>query len=155
MNKVFISSKDQAVSHVNALRTSQGFRRKFDFRRQFTIKAGKQGADQIPLPSEGPYEQEGYNIVYTVQSNGTAPAFIRFKSQADGQGQSNDVLPLRSISTPGAVISGQPGIRYGMRPFWHFSESNDELTIEWDGTQLTEDITVDFVATGWLYIGLR
>ena len=144
----------QARAHVDALKTAQRFRRRIDFRRRFVINPGTTGTDEIPLPTDGAFESEGYNIEYTTQSDTTAPAFIRFKSQSDGQGQSNDYLPLRSISTPGAIVAGSPGIRYGFRQFWHFYERSDKLTIEWDGTQLTQAITVDLVMTGWLYTGL-
>ena len=147
---------DEARAMVASLKTSQRLRRRFDFRRQFVITAGAYGTDEVPLPTEGAFESEGYNIEYTTQADGTAPVYIRMKSQSDGQGQSNDYLPIRSISTPGAVVAGSPGIRYGMRPFWHFYEKSDKLTIEFDGTQMTagQTITVNIVFTGWLYTGL-
>ncbi len=154
MRALQILNVQQAKEHVSKMQTSQRFARRFDFFRLFTIQPGTTGTDEIPLPTEGAFESEGYNIEYSTQPDGTADAGLRFKSQSDGQGQSNDFLPLRSISTPGAIVTGNPGIRYGMRPFWHFYERSDKLTIEWDGTRLTSAITVKIVFTGWLYTGL-
>lgn len=149
-----IDTMEKARALVQSMKQTQLFRRQFDFTRQFTIVAGQKGADEVPLPTEGSYEQIGYNIEHTTQSDGSAPAKIRFKSQGDGQGQSNDFLPLRSISTPGAIVAGTPGVRYGYRPFWRFFERADRLTIEWDGSALSTDITVQIVFTGYLYTGL-
>lgn len=154
MNKIFTSAPE-AAEYCRKLLAGQRHQRQYDFVRRIVIRAGVAGSDEVNLPSEGAFEQLGYNIEYTAQTGpgvaGTAPAFLRFKSQSDGQGQSNDLLPLRCISTPGAIVAGIPGVRYGYRQFWHFYAKDDRLSIEWDGRQLVEDIAVEIVFTGYVY----
>jgi len=136
---------------VNQLRESQRVRRRFDFVREFTVKHGVADSEAIPMPSEGPFEQVGYNIAHTLQTNGKAPYKLRFRSQADNANQSNDFLPAALIATPGA-----PGVpRYGHREFWHFYPANDTLSIDWDGRELTEDVKVSIAFTGWIYPGAK
>lgn len=150
MNKIFTTAAE-AANYCRQLMEGQKRQRQFDFVRRITIQHGVASTDEVNLPSEGAFEQVGYNIQYTTQQDGTAPFFVRFKSQGDGQGQSNDLLPIQAIATPGAVIAGQTAPRYGFRPFWHFYPKDDRLTIEWDGRQLVEDIVMDIVFTGYVY----
>lgn len=136
---------------VNNLRESQKVRRRFDFVREFTVKAGVSDSSAIAMPSEGPFEQIGYNISHSLQADGKAPYKLRFRSQADNSNQSNDFIPAALIATPGAV--GSP--RYGHREFWHFYPANDTLSIDWDGRALSQDITVSIAFTGWIYPGAK
>lgn len=150
MNKMLLS-KEEAVKYCNQLSEGQKRQRQYDFVRRITIKAGIASQDEVNLPTEGAFEQIGYNIMHTVQADGTAPVFIRMASQSDGQGQSNDLIPIQLIATPGALIPGEQSIRYGYRPFWHFYPKDDRLTIEWDGKALAEDIQVDIIFLGYVY----
>lgn len=136
---------------VSEMRESQKYRRRFDFVREFTVIAGKADSEAIALPSEGPFEQIAYNITHGVQGDGTAPVKLRFRSQADNSNQSNDMIPIQLIATPGAPNTP----RYGAREFWHFYPANDTLSIDWDGRALTTDIKVSIAFSGWLYPGSK
>lgn len=140
-----------AQETINSLKESQKYRRRFDFVREFTVAPGVADTEAIALPSEGPFEQIGYNIVHAVQANGKAPIKLRFRSQADNSNQSNDYLPIALIATPGAANTP----RYGFREFWHLYPANDTLSIDWDGRDVTEPLKVSIVFSGWLYPGSK
>lgn len=149
-----MATPQDAQNQVNALKKSQKYRKRFDFVREFVIKAGKADSEAISMPSEGPFEQAGYNIIHSLQLNGKAPYKLRFRSAADNASQSNDFIPAALIATPGAPAFA----RYGYREFWHLYSANDTLTIDWDGRAMPEDqgdITVAIVFTGWLYPGSK
>ena len=98
----------QITQKVNELKQTQGFEKTFDFTREFVAKAGTADTFAIPLPTEGPYHQKGYNIMFTKNSSMTrggntesiCAVKIRFRSQADNAAQSNDYIPIQLISTP-------------------------------------------------------
>ena len=149
-----MNPQEAAQNQVNALKESQKYRKRFDFVREFVVKPGKSDSEAISMPSEGPFEQAGYNIMHTVQQNGKANYKLKFRSAADNASQSNDFIPAALIATPGAAAFA----RYGYREFWHMYNANDTLSIDWDGRGMAEDqgdITVSIVFTGWLYPGSK
>lgn len=126
----------QILQKVKELFQTQRFEKTFDFSREFVAKAGTADTFAIPLPTEGPYHQKGYNIMFTKNSTltrgGVAKKIcavkIRFRSQADNNAQSNDFIPAQLISTPG----GEDSSRYGSRPFSHMYPAGDVILIDYD-----------------------
>lgn len=122
---------------VNAAAQTQRYEKPFDLVRSFVAKANTADTVTIPLTNEGPFIQESINIAYTKNSSttpsgGTASprcfTRLKFKSQAAGNAQSSDFVPVQLISTPGA--EGSP--RYGARPFGYYFPKADALIIEYD-----------------------
>jgi len=140
-----------AAEMRNNLSAAQKYRRQYDFTRRFTCLAGQAGTAEIPMPSEGDFEVMGYNIEYQVEDGGAETIFIRMRQQDGGRAWSNDYLPVRSIATPGAIVPGQPGIRYGMRHFVSYVPKNDVLSIDWDNRNGAEDLEVQITFTGFIY----
>jgi hypothetical protein len=150
MNRIFTTAQE-AINYCKQLAEGQKHQKQYDFTRRIVIQAGVANTDEVNLPSEGAFESMGYNIEYTTQADGRAPIFLRFRSASDGQGQSNDLLPIASIATPGATIPGLQAIRYGYRQFWHFYPKDDRLSIDWDGRALSEDCIVNITFVGYVY----
>lgn len=130
----------EITKKVNDARETQKYEKTFDLVRSFVAEAGKADSFTIPLTNEGPFIQESYNIRFsqnsTVQTNPDDPTTkknfcgtkLKFKSQAAGNAQSSDFVPVQLISTPGS--DEQP--RYGARPFFYFYAKGDALIIEYD-----------------------
>ena len=130
----------EITKKVNDLRETQKYEKTFDLVRSFVAEAGKADSFTIPLTNEGPFVQESYNIRYsehsTVQIDPDDPSTIKnfcgvklkFKSQAAGNSQSSDFVPVQLISTPGS--DEKP--RYGARPFFYFYPKGDALIIDYD-----------------------
>lgn len=127
----------EITKKVNEARETQKYEKTFDLVRSFVAEAGKADSFTIPLTNEGPFIQESYNIKYSKNSTvtpigGTPKNFCgvktKFKSQAAGNSQSSDFVPVQLISTPGA--DDMP--RYGARPFFYFYPKGDALIIEYD-----------------------
>jgi len=130
----------EITKKVNDARETQKYEKTFDLVRSFVAEAGKADSFTIPLTNEGPFIQESYNIRYsensTVQSDPYDPTTkkhfcgtkLKFKSQAAGNAQSSDFVPVQLISTPGS--DEKP--RYGARPFFYFYPKGDALIIDYD-----------------------
>lgn len=130
----------EITKKVNDARETQKYEKTFDLVRSFVAEAGKADSFTIPLTNEGPFIQESYNIRYTenstVQTNPEDPTTkknfcgtkLKFKSQAAGNAQSSDFVPVQLISTPGS--DEKP--RYGARPFFYFYPKGDALVIDYD-----------------------
>lgn len=130
----------EITKKVNDARETQKYEKTFDLVRSFVAEAGKADSFTIPLTNEGPFIQESYNIRYTenstVQTNPDDPTTkknfcgtkLKFKSQAAGNAQSSDFVPVQLISTPGS--DEKP--RYGARPFFYFYPKGDALVIDYD-----------------------
>lgn len=131
--------------------TAQKYCRQYDFTRRFIAVAGQSNSVEIPMPSEGDFEVLGYNIEYTQVPEESETVFLRFYQQDSSRSWSNDLIPIRSISTPGARIIGQPGVRYGFRNFTAFIRKNDKLTIDYDNTVGISDVEVFVTFTGNIY----
>lgn len=130
----------EITKKINDARETQKYEKTFDLVRSFVAEAGKADSFTIPLTNEGPFIQESYNIRYTenstVQTNPEDPTTkknfcgtkLKFKSQAAGNAQSSDFVPVQLISTPGS--DEKP--RYGARPFFYFYPKGDALVIDYD-----------------------
>lgn len=130
----------EITKKVNDARETQKYEKTFDLVRSFVAEAGKADSFTIPLTNEGPFIQESYNVRYTenstVQTNPDDPTTkknfcgtkLKFKSQAAGNAQSSDFVPVQLISTPGS--DEKP--RYGARPFFYFYPKGDALVIDYD-----------------------
>ena len=130
----------EITKKINDARETQKYEKTFDLVRSFVAEAGKSDSFTIPLTNEGPFFQESYNIRYsqnsTVQTNPDDPTTkknfcgtkLKFKSQAAGNAQSSDFVPVQLISTPGS--DEKP--RYGARPFFYFYPKGDALVIDYD-----------------------
>lgn len=130
----------EITKKINDARETQKYEKTFDLVRSFVAEAGKADSFTIPLTNEGPFIQESYNIRYTenstVQTNPDDPTTkknfcgtkLKFKSQAAGNAQSSDFVPVQLISTPGS--DEKP--RYGARPFFYFYPKGDALVIDYD-----------------------
>ena len=130
----------EITNKVNDARKTQKYEKTFDLVRSFVAEAGKADSFTIPLTNEGPFIQDSYNIRYsensTVQTNPDDPTTkknfcgtkLKFKSQAAGNAQSSDFVPVQLISTPGS--DEKP--RYGARPFFYFYPKGDALVIDYD-----------------------
>lgn len=130
----------EITKKVNDARETQKYEKTFDMVRSFVAEAGKADSFTIPLTNEGPFIQESYNIRYTenstIQTNPDDPTTkknfcgtkLKFKSQAAGNAQSSDFVPVQIISTPGS--DEKP--RYGARPFFYFYPKGDALVIDYD-----------------------
>ena len=107
--------------------------------RSFVAKADEANSTSIPVTTEGPFYELGYNIRYTENStltrDGVTTHFcgvrLKIRSQADNAAQSNDFIPVQLIATPGAPDAP----RYGSRPFTHIYPKGDQLVIEYDNSQ--------------------
>jgi hypothetical protein len=148
---ITVLTKDAAATLRSNIETTQKFRRQYDYTRRFTCGANAQGTVEIPMPSEGDFEIAGYNIEYQLQISGVESLFLRFHQQDGGKNWSNDLLPIRSIATPGAIIANQPGIRYGMRQFAAFVRRNDKIAIDWQNTSAEAlQVQVTFSGSIWM-----
>lgn len=172
INKIreIISNKIQEII------ATQKFEKTFDFTRSFVARAGVADSVAIPITNEGPFVEHGINICYTknsklIRQTGTDPESgdpitktinfcavkVKFKSQSDNAGQSNDYIPIKLISTPGA--DDMP--RYGARPFLHVYPKGDILIIDYDNREPEklissdvyeiEDEQIDICFSGKLY----
>lgn len=130
---------------------SQKWRRQYDFTRRFICLAGKKDTVTIPMPSEGDFQVEGYNVEYQIQVNKAETIFLRFRQQDGGKSWSNDFIPIRSIATPGRRDATYPGIRYGFRQFAAYVRSNDNIQIEYDNSTGVEDLEVFVTFTGYMW----
>lgn len=127
---------EQIKNKVAELQETQGFEKTFDYTRSFIAKAGTAGAFSIPMTTEGPFYELGYNIRYTKNSTITRGGVttnicavrLKVRSQADNAAQSNDYIPVQLIATPGA----DDAPRYGSRPFTHIYPKGDNIVIEYD-----------------------
>lgn len=158
----------EITKKVNDARETQKYEKTFDLVRSFVAEAGKADSFTIPLTNEGPFIQESYNIRYsensTVQSDPDNPSTIKnfcgvklkFKSQAAGNSQSSDFVPVQLISTPGS--DEMP--RYGARPFFYFYPKGDALIIDYDNrapdslngeVYTMQDETIDICFNGKIY----
>lgn len=159
----------QIKNKVEEIKQTQGFEKTFDFTRSFVAKAGRADTFAIPLPTEGPFYELGYNIAFTKNSSMTRGGVtknicavkLRIRSQADNNAQSNDYIPVALISTPGADDSS----RYGARPFTHMYNAGDVILIDYDNRQPAalvagdtysmEDEEIQIVFNGKLYPGVN
>lgn len=160
---------EQIKSKISEIRETQGFEKSFDFTRTFTAKKNTADTFSIPLPTEGPFYELGYNISFTKNSKLTrggnvynlCAVKLRFRSQADNNAQSNDYIPVPLISTPGADDSS----RYGSRPFTHMYKAGDVILIDYDNrepaalvagdTYEMEDEEISICFNGKLYPGIN
>ena len=165
----------QIANKLNDISTTQKFEKTFDFTRSFVARAGVADSVAMPITNEGPFIEHSFNICYTKNSKlirviGTdenddpitktinfCPVKLKFKSQADNAGQSNDYIPIQLIATPGP--DDMP--RYGSRPFLHFYPKGDILIIDYDNREPEklissdvyeiEDERIDICFSGKLY----
>lgn len=162
----------EITKKVNDARESQKYEKTFDLERSFVAEAGKADSFTIPLTNEGPFIQESYNILCTKNSTVTVKpdpddpstwvtknfcgVKLKFKSQAAGNSQSSDFVPVQLIGTP--CFDDSP--RYGARPFFYFYPKGDALIIEYDnrapdslnGEEYTmADEKIDIVFNGKIY----
>lgn len=161
-------TRAEITKKVNDARETQKYEKTFDLVRSFVAEAGKADSFTIPLTNEGPFIQESYNIRYsensTVQIDPDDPSTIKnfcgvklkFKSQAAGNSQSSDFVPVQLISTPGS--DEMP--RYGARPFFYFYPKGDALIIDYDNrapdslngeVYTMKDETIDICFNGKIY----
>lgn len=147
----------QIAQKLNEISTTQKYEKTFDFTRSFVARAGVADSVAIPITNEGPFIEHSYNISFTKNSKlirvigedeggnpitktiNFCPVKIKFKSQADNAGQSNDYIPVGLISTPGP--DDMP--RYGARPFLHFYPKGDILIIDYDNREPEKLIDTD------------
>ena len=165
----------EIAKKIADIATTQKYEKSFDFTRSFVARAGVADSVAIPITNEGPFVEHAINICYTKNSKlirvtgedgegnpitetiNFCPVKLKFKSQADNAGQSNDYIPVQLIATPGA--DNMP--RYGARPFLHFYPKGDILIIDYDNrepeklidtdTYEIEDERIDICFNGKLY----
>lgn len=158
----------EITKKVNDARETQKYEKTFDMVRSFVAEAGKADSFTIPLTNEGPFIQESYNIRFSqnslVQIDPDDPSTVknfcgvklRFKSQAAGNAQSSDYVPVQLISTPGS----DENPRYGARPFFYFYPKGDALIIDYDNrapdslngeVYTMQDETIDICFNGKIY----
>lgn len=137
-----MASVAEISAKLNDAKTTQRYCKTFDLVRSFVAKAGTAESFSIPLTTEGDFIQESYNIRYTKNSSFTKDGVttnfcgtkLKMKSQAAGNSQSSDFLPVQLIATPG--VDDMP--RYGARPFFYFYPKGDQLIIEYDNRAPTQ-----------------
>ena len=157
--------KDTIENELEAIKTTQAYKKPIDYTRTFTAKAGVADQFVIPMTNEGPFLCTGYNIRYTKNSTmvrggnttNLCAVKIKFKSQADNSAQSNDYIPVQLIATPGE----ENGTRYGSRPWYHLYPKGDALVIEYDNrapaalvvgdTYTMQDERIEIVFTGYIF----
>lgn len=160
----------QIANKLVEISATQKYEKSFDFTRSFVARAGVADSVAIPITNEGPFVEHSINICYTKNSKlirvtgedttetiNFCPVKLKFKSQADNAGQSNDYIPVKLIATPGA--DNMP--RYGARPFLHFYPKGDILIIDYDNREPEklidtdvyeiEDEQIDICFSGKLY----
>lgn len=131
-------NKAEVLAEVAAAEQTQRFKKRFDLTIKFVATANTSDAVQIPLITEGPFICENVNIRHTSNSSyindplGTPDPHpnqcfvgLKFRSQAAGNAQSNDFIPVQLIATPGA--EGSP--RYGSRPQPYYFPKGDSIEI--------------------------
>lgn len=156
---------EEIKGKVEDLKETQGFEKSFDLTRQFIAKANEANTFAIPVPTEGPFYELGYNIRYTKNSTMTrggntkniCAVKLKFRSQADNNAQSNDYIPVQLIATPGE----EDGSRYGSRPFTHIYSKGDVILIDYDNrepaalvpgdTYSMQDELIEIVFNGKIY----
>ena len=156
---------EQIKNKIAELKETQGFEKTFDYTRSFVAKANTAGSFVIPMTTEGPFYELGYNIRYTKNSTMTrdgnttniCAVRIKMRSQSDNAAQSNDYIPVQLIATPGA----DDAPRYGSRPFTHIYPKGDTIVIDYDNrapaalvagdTYTMQDEQIDIVFNGKIY----
>lgn len=134
----------EVQTEVNNAAQTQRYKKRFDLTITFTAAANTADSVTIPLITEGAFIQESVNIRYTSNSSYTndpdgTPDFhgsqnfvgLRFRSQAAGNAQSSDYVPVQLIATPGA--EGSP--RYGARPCPYYYPKGDAIIIEYNNKE--------------------
>ena len=149
--------------------TTQRYKKRFDLTISFTAAANTADAVTIPLITEGAFISENINISHTVNSSytndpdGTPDTHynqnfvgLRFRSQAAGNAQSNDFIPVQLIATPG----GEGSPRYGSRPMPYYYPKGDAIIIEYsnkapeqvnDETYDVKNERIEICISGYIY----
>lgn len=162
-------NREELAAEARELRQTQACKKTFDYVISFVAKKESAGSVSIPINSDGDFRELGYNIRYsknstwshTVDGNAVntniCAVKLQFSGQAANGAQSNDLIPIQLIATPGS--DDQP--RYGTRPFDFTYAENDQIVINYDnrapkvlvsGESYTmEDEQIDIVFNGKLY----
>lgn len=163
-----MATQAEILKNMNEIAESQKYKKTFDFVRSFVARANTADSFTIPLTTEGPFVQHSINIRVTKNSVchvdpddpstdvNICAVKLRFKSQSQGNAQSNDFVPVQLIATP--LHDDMP--RYGARPFFYFYPKGDALILEYDNrepeslngeTYTMADERVDVCFNGDLY----
>lgn len=122
----------------------QSIVRAFDIPQTIVCKANHVEQRTIPLSTQGDIELKGYNIAYDLTQAGLDVLSIKFTDLSKSYPFSSDFVPLRLISTPGAKVAGEAGIRYHYREFHRYIQKNGDLFIEINNPS-DEELTVDLL----------
>lgn len=159
----------EVQTEVNNAAQTQRYKKRFDLVIAFTAAKNESGTVTIPLITEGAFIQESVNIRFTSNSSFTndpdgtpdphpSQNFVRlrFRSQAAGNAQSSDLVPVQLIATPGA--EGSP--RYGARPWPYYYPKGDAVMIDWSNKEpenlngeayTIENERVEVCISGYIY----
>lgn len=148
------NSRSEAIAFLSNEVVSQQYGAWQDFSRTFT--ATRNSADTVLLDLAASHTMiTEYNIQYGLQASGIESLYIRFTERDTNRQWQNELVPIRLISTPGAVIVGQPGVRYGAREWWRTAQPNEKLAIEWKNTSTTDDLEISVLFKAWVWkVGL-
>ena len=149
--KCIFTTLAAAIAHVQALFTTQQYRRDVLLTRKFTATAGTSGYVELSLPKEGALELLGWNIVHTLDGSNPPQIYLKFSNSGDGGSWSNDFLPIRCIATPGAPNTP----RYGYFNFWRCISQEEKIKIEFNATNCINNIDVEIVFYGRIYSGVK
>jgi len=149
--KTLFLSLAAAMAHVQNLFTTQQYRRDVLLSRKFTATAGSSNYVELSLPKEGAFELMGWNIQHTLDGGAPPQLYLKFSNSGDGGAWSNDFLPIRCISTPGA-----PGVpRYGFMSFWRAISQEEKIKIEYNAANCSNDVEIEIVFYGRVYAGSK
>jgi len=149
--KTLFLSLAAAMVHVQNLFTTQQYRRDVLLSRKFTATAGASNYVELSLPKEGAFELMGWNIQHTLDGGAPPQLYLKFSNSGDGGAWSNDFLPIRCISTPGA-----PGVpRYGFMAFWRAISQEEKIKIEYNAANCSNDVEIEIVFYGRVYAGSK
>lgn len=167
-------TRNQITQEIADLKETQGFKKTFDFVVSFIAEANKADTISVPINNAGDFQELGYNILHTENSVMHVPApteddpdavedvnfcavKLQFRSESANNSQSNDLIPIQLIATPGSTKNP----RYGTRPFLFIYPEGDTLVISYDNrepeqlndeTYTMKNERVDIVFNGKNYI---
>lgn len=146
-------TKEQLKTHFQKMREISQIVNDFTFPIRVSCTANSKGSVTIPISSNADFELEGYNISYSLGTNGAIDVVKLKFSQTNGNRKwSSDYENISCIATPGPRVVTNPVPRTGLRQFYAYIPANDQITIDWDNSDAAAAVTVDISFKGKIWM---
>lgn len=146
-------SREQLKQHLLQMRDISTVFNDFTFPVRIVCAANSKGSVTIPISSNADFEQEGYNISYSLGTGGAIDVVKLKFSQTNGNRKwSSDYENIVNIATPGPRVPTSPVPRNGLRQFQAYIPANDQIQIDWDNSDAAAAVTVDISFKGKIWM---